>query len=241
MARALSSSELVSLWDTALDQAPPSRALAILSAADPKSTPDDLANLSLGERDRRLLKLRQCQFDRKLTGNALCPNCGERLEVELDTEALTMPPADANELSIEQDGWKVWFRLPTSRDLVNLPASPPAARERLLECCISNVEPPLSCPLGTRLPETVANAVEIRMSEADPQSQIQLNLTCAVCDLPWSTEFDIASFFWTEIEAMAASLLSDVHQIAAVYHWNEREILALSPRRRAFYLHQIGA
>ena len=48
------------------------------------------------------------------------------------------------------------------------------------------------------------------------------------------------SFLWTEIEAWAWRMLSDVHTLARAYGWGERDILALSPTRRQFYLEMGG-
>ncbi len=53
--------------------------------------------------------------------------------------------------------------------------------------------------------------------------------------------FDILSYLWTEIEDWAQRLLVDVHTLAVSYGWSERDILALSPRRRRMYLELLGA
>jgi hypothetical protein len=45
---------------------------------------------------------------------------------------------------------------------------------------------------------------------------------------------------WREIESMAGRLLRDVHALASAYGWHEKDILALSPVRRQFYLTLIG-
>jgi hypothetical protein len=53
--------------------------------------------------------------------------------------------------------------------------------------------------------------------------------------------FDIASYFWDEINAWANRILREVHILASRYGWSERDILALSPWRRQFYLDMVNA
>jgi hypothetical protein len=90
------------------------------------------------------------------------------------------------------------------------------------------------------LPGEVVAAVAARMAEADPQAEVQLALTCPVCAYRWQATFDILSFFWQEINDWAQRILREVHTLATAYGWREADILALSPRRRQFYLEMVG-
>jgi hypothetical protein len=78
------------------------------------------------------------------------------------------------------------------------------------------------------------------MAEIDPQSDMQIALTCPACSQQWSAPFDIVSYLWIEINAWAVRLLHDIHRLATAYGWREADILALSPMRRQFYLELIG-
>ena len=60
--RALSAAELLSVWERGTGQPPHERALSLLAAACPESSRDELAILSIGERDKRLLTLRAWTF-----------------------------------------------------------------------------------------------------------------------------------------------------------------------------------
>ncbi|HXI74354.1 MAG TPA: hypothetical protein VNG94_02120, partial [Pyrinomonadaceae bacterium] len=82
----------------------------------------------------------------------------------------------------------------------------------------------------------VTDAVAKRMAEADPQADLRLDLSCPACGHRWQALFDIDSFFWSEINAWAQRVLTEVHALASAYGWRERDILDLSPRRRQFYL-----
>ena len=63
---------------------------------------------------------------------------------------------------------------------------------------------------------------------------------CASCGHRHEVAFDIASFFWGEIDAWASRTFLDVHALAKAYGWREAEILAMSPRRRQHYLDLVG-
>lgn len=78
------------------------------------------------------------------------------------------------------------------------------------------------------------------MARADPQADVRLAIACPSCGHQWQGIFDIVTFFWSEIESWASRILHEVHLLALAYGWHEREILALSPRRRQFYLDMVG-
>ena len=78
------------------------------------------------------------------------------------------------------------------------------------------------------------------IDQTDPYAEVTLAMSCASCDHRWQGDFDISSFFWSEIEAWAARILHEVHILASTYGWREHDILALSPRRRQIYLEMAG-
>src|SRR3569833_2506692 len=80
MMHALAARDIIEIWETAQHHHPVDRALALLTAAEPQHTRDELAALPLGERDRRLLALRTQSFGDRLSGHSACPRCNERVE-----------------------------------------------------------------------------------------------------------------------------------------------------------------
>ena len=64
--RALSAPELLSVWERGQAQPPVQRTLTLLAAACPGILPDALAELSIGQRDARLLTLREWTFGPQL-------------------------------------------------------------------------------------------------------------------------------------------------------------------------------
>src|SRR5512132_3467594 len=77
-------SELLAVWECGLGQSLVQRALWLLSAACPDMSLDALAQLSIGQRDARLLELREWLFGSSLVSVAVCPRCREQLELAFD-------------------------------------------------------------------------------------------------------------------------------------------------------------
>lgn len=80
-----------------------------------------------------------------------------------------------------------------------------------------------------QMPETALQAMVQEMDHVDPQSNLEINLTCPACGHCWAALFDIVSFLWAEINNWAERTLRTVHLLARAYGWREADILALSP------------
>jgi hypothetical protein len=246
--RALSASEQLRVWERGREQTSARRCLLLLAAASPEQSPDELAQLSVGQRDARLLTLREWMFGSRIESIAACPECSERLELMFEVadirtrgEAENAPSGGTYQLQL--DGYEVRFRPPNSADLEEIvKLEPSAARERLLARCALEIKcrTAKSEKRGSRLPPKVADALAKRLAEVDPQANVQLNLTCPACGHLWTAAFDIASFLWSEIDNWARRILREVHIIASAYGWHEADILKMSVERRGFYLEMIG-
>jgi hypothetical protein len=145
-------------------------------------------------------------------------------------------------LSLVHNGYQVRFRLPNSLDLVAIAGNGDvdATRQGLLERCLLTVHHDGAETAVDRLPAEVLDAVVGCMAEADPQADVQLDLTCPECEHRWQAAFDIVTYFWTEINAWAHRILREVHTLASAYGWREADILAMSAWRRAYYLELVG-
>jgi hypothetical protein len=232
---ALSSSETLTLWERGARCHPLDRGLLALSFAD-RSAGESLADWPLGRRNRALLELHEAWFGPRLEAWAACPQCGEKVEFELNVQDLTAPQADATQQATVAVDEQI-FRLPTSRDLARA-AKSNSEREaaiQLLELCrIGGVEP------SGWTDEAVEKAGE-SLALADPMAETRVALACTACDHQWNDSIDVASFIWAELEARARRLLWEVHSLATAYGWSESETLALSAPRRALYLEMAGA
>lgn len=221
----IAAGRLLEAWEQGQSQHPLHRALSLLRAGEPDQTIDSLAELSIGERDRRLLALRCRLFGARFDAVAVCPACGERLDLSFHSDQLPSQPAASSGV-FEVEGRDLRVRLPTTVDLVEAAAQPPDARvPALMERCAA---PGLS-------PELAA-AIDQHMAELDPMTQIEMRLACPACAHAWAEPFDIASYLWTEISDRVLRLLRETHTLARAYGWSESEILAMSPRRRRVYL-----
>jgi hypothetical protein len=241
--RAFSAQELLDAWERGLAEPPVRRALILVAAACPEATFEDLARESVGRRDARLLTLREWTFGPRLVSLASCPACGERLETAFDVADIRTPEVPVEEpLALTAGGYELTFRLPNSLDVSAMTTGGDldGARKRLLGRCLLAARDPEGGDVPVeRLPETALAAVANRMAEADPQGDVELSLSCPACRHSWLAPFDIAAFFWTEIDAWARMLLHEIHILASAYGWREADILALSPWRRRSYLELI--
>jgi hypothetical protein len=242
--RPLSAAELLTAWEKGLSEPSYRRALALLSAACPDISSDELAALSIGERDRYLLLLREWTFGAQLVSVANCSACGEPLEWTVSAADLRVAKQAqlSGDLSLKVDHYRIGFRLPNTLDLAAVADCPDtsAARSALLERCVLTVRRGDQEIAAGDLPAAVADAIVKRMAEADPQADMQLDLSCPACGHRWRAWFDIESFFWSEINAWAQRILAEVHTLASAYGWRESDILNLSPWRRQFYIGLVG-
>ncbi|NER79334.1 MAG: phage baseplate protein [Leptolyngbya sp. SIO1D8] len=241
--RPLTPRELLQVWEQGLAQPPVRRALALLAAASPELSSEQLAAFTIGQRDGQLLTLREWTFGSQIESVAQCPHCGETLELSFNVNDIRVNPAleTASALQLQQAGYQVRYRLPTSQDLAGVSTYQDAseAQETLLARCLLEILPPAGQPQHP-LPDEVVDAVIAAMAAQDPQADVELALTCPSCQHQWLAAFDIVTFFWHELNTWARRLLVDVHRLARAYGWSEAEILALSPLRRQFYLEMVG-
>jgi hypothetical protein len=99
------------------------------------------------------------------------------------------------------------------------------------------------CLLDNRaegLPEPLLTELADRLSRKDPFADVTLALQCVACGHSWRVIFDIATFLWNEIDALARRLMLEVLALARAFGWSESDILAMSAVRRQFYLEMAG-
>ncbi len=246
--RALTSAELLDLWECGVTLAPPGRAWLLLISTEPEMTAHAAAAMSVGRRDTRLLDLREQLFGPHLTGIVDCPVCCERLEFNFDVADIRMETNGEAEqqLSLAKYGYELSFRAPTCGDLFDLmneagDGSRAAVeigdvRSRLLEGCLTKAWFKGREKKAGELPRRVIDAVVERMAEADPQADVRLAMVCPSCNHRWQSAFDIVSYLWSEIHDWAVRMLGEIHLLASVYGWSEAEILTMNPLRRQVYI-----
>jgi hypothetical protein len=240
--RPLSARDIVQLWEWGSDKHPLDRALALLALACPESTPEQLRGLTIGQRNSRLLTLREKTLGPTLKGFAECAHCSTPLEFSLEVAALRRPEPDGQAYHLALDGLEIHFRPLNSLDLAAIVglAEVGEARLRLVERCLLAATQDGQPLPAAELSESALAALVDALAEHDPQAETRFQLTCAACGHRWSALFDIVSFLWTELDARARRLLVEVHTLARAYGWREADILAMSETRRHRYLELVG-
>ena len=237
---AFDDSRLLDTWDRAAVLDRPWRELAVLESATGVPL-DELARLPIGERDRLLLDVRIGAFGSSLNGETTCPSCSTRLEVSLDARDLLIstPVIDASDFMLSDDAVTVRFRLPDSTDLAACRTDAGLARgaayvlaERCMEVLAVADDAVLPATISARLRDHVAE----RMAALDAQADVVFDLHCVACNHRWQSPFDPAAFLLSEVDAFAARLTLEVHQLARAYGWHEANILAMGATRRRRYL-----
>jgi hypothetical protein len=236
---AVTAADLLDVWDAGRDASPGERGLLLLELAEPGR---QVEGWSVGRRDASLLSLRRRVFGPTLTAVADCPACGESLELEVAVADLVVPEPDDAPCTVSEAGYRVTFRLPSASDLAELGRADPgtAGESWLLDRCIVEALGPDAGPAPPELPAEVLLRVAEAMERADPQAEIELSLACAECGEDFRLGFDVVAFLWREIEAQAVILVRQVATLAAAFGWSERDVLAMSPGRRAWYVGLAG-
>jgi hypothetical protein len=241
--RALSAHDLLEVREAGEHLHPLDRALVILAATCPELSWDELAALSVGQRDALLLAVREQTSGPRLEGFVECPQCAENLEFEVTAADLRAPDPGVREEAWEfsEGELSVRFRLPNSLDLgaAALCPDPAVARGLLARRCVLQASRDGLPVVPDKLPAETVSALGERMVEHDPQAEVLLDLRCPACEHRWEALFDIASFLWEELAAHAERLLREVHALAGAYGWSESEILGLNARRRRSYLEMV--
>jgi hypothetical protein len=230
--------ELLNVWERGTGRPAAVRALMLMAAVRPGDDIQALSHLSIGQRDRTLLDLREVLFGSAVHCVTDCTQCGEAIELDFRIGDIRLSHGDAGPAyAFQHDGYDIRFRLPHSADLIALEGERPDTAERqLLARCVLDARTKEGSVGASELPEKVLAAMNQRMSEADPQAEIMLEVSCPACSCVVPAPFDIVSHLWTELDAWARRLLREVHTIASAYGWSESAILDMSPGRRRAYL-----
>jgi predicted RNA-binding Zn-ribbon protein involved in translation (DUF1610 family) len=238
--RAFSDHEVLRVWESGLDEHPIDRALTVLSAALPDVDRSELAAMSVGRRDGHLMDVREANFGSRVSGVAECPQCGELLQWDMDLDDVRSASSNHEEGTnrLVMDGHELLYRLPDSTDLAAIALGGDVAHGRatLLDRCVLEARKEgVQVEVGS-LPDVVISGLAAEMEAQDPQAETLLDFECPECGLRWRALFDVMTFLWTELQALARNLLNDVRDLARAYGWSEKDILGMSAVRRRYYL-----
>lgn len=230
-----SETDLLTLWEEGQARHPIDRALLLCAWARPDIAADRLAWLPIGVVNAELLNMQAALFGPRVELQLECAHCCELLEIPLDLGDLaTAVGGQESGGEIAVDGFR--FRLPASRDLAAIASDldAEAAALRLLHaCCVARPDGDVD------IADAMAQA-GVLLEAADPLADPRLDVACPACGRHMEALIDPGSLLWDDVQAYARDVLGQVHTLARAYGWTERDVLSLSPRRRAAYLEMAG-
>lgn len=220
------------------------KALTLLEMVSPDLSREDIAKLAIGERDVRLLTLREKLFGSELVTTSRCPHCEEIMEWDTTVAELQLHPIvrKTQNLFVTQQDYLVEFRLPNSLDLKAISdiTDVALAQQYLLRRYVNKITSKGKFDTFEKLPKKMMQKIFQKMEASDPQADLSVELNCAKCQHSWDTVFDIVSFLWAEINDWAKQLLRSVHTLSRFYGWSEYDILNMSASRRQLYLQMVS-
>ncbi|WP_119730206.1 DUF6760 family protein [Thermomonospora amylolytica] len=217
-------------------------------------------DLTVGDRQFLLLKLREITFGPDVAAVVSCPwpACGKKMDAgfripDVPVRSGGDGPLFDLELSREAapvDGGRahrrVRFRLPTGGDqeaLAGLVDGDPAGALRaLLERCVVAIGParPPEAGWSETLSPRARAEIERAMAAVAPGPELTMDARCPECGRTFTLPFEVADFFFGEVHASTDLLYREVHYLAYHYHWSEAEILGLPMDKRRRYIELLG-
>lgn len=225
---ALSAAQLVDLSERGRAGGTASRAAMLIAAAHPELSPERIRALRLSDCDRMLAAIRSATFGPRLDAQQACSACAEPFEIALDLAALFCARA-STDLLAERPASPGSMRPLNLGDLaaVERERDPARIAARLAERVVARDEAGQALDLA---------AISAALEQADPDADVSIETTCPACGVEQQLSIDVGAYLWEEIAIRAPRILRDVAELAQIYHWSERDILAMSGQRRAFYL-----
>jgi len=226
--------QIFDLWEALPSLHPVDQALSMLAAAMPETSFEDLAELSIGARDRRLFELYAALFGPSLHGFEYCPACHLPVEYSLTVDSVFAMAESAGEApgSLSRDV----IRLPNSHDLAAIASceSVDSAREILVLRCCHGVERATGADT-LDLSQALAGAIVA----ADPFADLTIELSCPACQGTWQRTLDPLPFLEQGLFRLAREQLYEVHTLALSYGWSESAILSMPTERRRLYVRML--
>jgi len=245
----LKAHELVKLWEVTAGKQMWQKALLMLAAIYPDEPLDNLALLSLGNRNAKLFRLRESLFGTEMNANSSCSECDEKIEFQLDTQRICSPDIsvwDGDEISLSHGAEHSLCRPANSYDLrdilpiLEIEGPDVAERELVFRCILQFKKDSVLQPVET-ISDDLISVISDKIKKSDIHSQILCRINCPECENSWAEPFDIASYLWHEIKDKAQIILSEVQMLAKAFGWWEGDILSLSDIRRKYYLEGLNA
>jgi hypothetical protein len=241
----LTDRDLLSIWEKGLNKSLIEKSLLLLACAYPNFDHNEIAFFSIGDRDSRLLHIRENLFGPILQNATNCPECGQKIEWETPIDTIKLQPLneekDKKPIDLIFNEYQISFRLPNSVDVMEILASDKidSITNQLISKCI--IKSTLTSQIIEDFPEDLINTIIRKMEENDPQADIVMKILCPECEHEWNITFDIMQYLWIEINERAIKLIQDIYLLASNFGWSENDILDMDRFRRNLYINMINA
>lgn len=226
-----------------------SRCLKRVGSHSPVTT-SLVRDLLIHDRDFLMWKLRELTLGKRIRAMIVCgdPKCAQSMDIALNLDDVmpALKPVDRRVFTfdVSEDGetFEFAFRLPAGADQEACAEfvrdDPFPAVNHLLAQIVLRVNDNCSIDKGAidALSPAILSALEQRIEELAPLASIDIEAACVECERPSVSPLDVTSFFLNELQHNQRMLEREVHFIAWHYHWPEREILALTRRKRRRYI-----
>lgn len=218
---------------------PPQRVTAVLAAAletigGEVATAAHVRGLAVG--DRQFLMQRLVAHLDVETGwlTAVCLHCAAPCDFPLRFADLPCKPAgDGFPFATVQGAHgSATFRAPTGGDQEVLAAEGlegAAALRRLVGLCL--VESAAAFEVA-QIGEADLAKIDQALEDVSPEAVTETTMVCPSCGEATRALLDVTAMPLSSADV----LYQEVHRIASVYHWSERDILSLTRHRRQRYL-----
>lgn len=206
--------------------------------ASPAARLADAWSLTLGDRILRLLRIVALTDNASVLAVTLrCPQaaCLQPFELALpfaeifalagpahpEGKVVPFPRAGAAPLAL---------RLPTGHDQAAWQREAYATPEHAVAAIVQSL-----LPSGEAVAPAEIAPIAAALEAADPLVAFTVSTACPHCETACALPIDLEAAGLERLAAHRRSILHDVHLFATHYGWNERDVLAVSPRRRADY------
>lgn len=240
--RPLTGELLLAAWESGTPAHDLDRALTMLATALPDADREQLAAVPIAELNALLLRLHELTFGPLLNVFGVCARCGAQFEFAVPTAEMAPREFPASEVAWRDKGRHYRLRAVTADDLLATLGVPEvsAAQDLLLARCLEvSLEISLEVSRATG-PNATSSAVRRRFEQLNMAGELSCTVDCPECSSRDLLDLDMARFLWKEVRNAARRLFGEIHQLASVYGWSERDIAEMGPARRAAYLEMLS-
>ena len=200
---------------------------------------DDVWQWTLARRLQTLIELTIATRGDKLELEVTCqnPHCREVIELPIQLSWFrNQANAEPIECRVSEDR-VLGLRLPTAQDQINW-LTQDDLDDWVLRCAqdlITSVNQQTPAE-DFKLQPAWLESIEQTLEQHDELMTLELETECAACGHSFSLALDLEQQLLALLQQQQQRLLRQIHTLAASYHWNESEIMALSAARRQHYL-----